>query len=801
MADLVGNNADRSSENEESVDVSDRADSKLTITSNFKEPALSKLENMTVKNTSRLQDSLNQTISCDGENNRQDSASEMNMNIFGPLLARPTNLRELDELSNLALMSHSLSAFLTTLNATHLRKISTRIASDIGLWISKLFRLFESSAFFHEDPREGLVRICRVNLYIRYTKFATDGYEALYSRPPVIYISAAAKSGLGQYLCAQLGLPLSSLSVVPCNTLFGSNFKMDIAALENLIQDDLSAQKVPLVVIANAGTPLVGHVDNLQRLQEICKSHRIWMHVEGHSLAALCLVSTPNLMDPEAWPSDTVSAVMFHQPAKICDSLTLSLGTWLGIPSLPLVTMFRNLEPAVIRASGLTCNVHTRLICLSLWMCLRRLGSEGVVNLIRNAFELSKCMQEQLNSIPNIKLLGKLKQELDNDDTVSDIITKPISTTMLLDILSPTVVFQYIGPDFTFSIESDASKTLQASKMNKNEKKQRQSRNLPYYDNLNSWLGQILQRDIPRIQLDIVDLDNFAVCVRFCPLETAQIAGTTKKDINDFIEFLSQQVAILNATVKHKETFRTSADANPNLQMVEILNWAGLGGLRYIPNHWLENVSNFSATAKEDINRLNTELVTHLKAADSAFSLDLKSEGEDGVACVRFGMVMEETDMDELITLVYSVGKEIEESSKYLESMAEIIKKGIETASEGLKKENDEKNWQEGILRQVPVVGTFVNWWYPLPKETGIKGRSFNLHSGVIESTENIYRYHMQIQEGSPKASPATPRPSVQTPVCVSPQHSRSSSKSSVSSKLGSAITPGDVTVPANSNE
>ena len=57
---------------------------------------------------------------------------------------------------------------------------------------------------YHDDEREGLVRVCRLALYHRYPKYATDGFDALYSRPPVIYLSAAAKPGLGHYLCLQV---------------------------------------------------------------------------------------------------------------------------------------------------------------------------------------------------------------------------------------------------------------------------------------------------------------------------------------------------------------------------------------------------------------------------------------------------------------------------------------------------------------------------------------------------------------------------------------------------------------------
>lgn len=66
---------------------------------------------------------------------------------------------------------------------------------------------------------------------------------------------------------------------------------------------------------------------------------------------------------------------------------------------------------------------------------------------------------------------------------------------------------------------------------------------------------------------------------------------------------------------------------------------------------------------------------------------------------------------------------------------------GIETATIDLQKENEDRLWQEGILRHVPVVGSFVNWWSPKTKEGGVRGRSLNLTQGVVESTENIYRY------------------------------------------------------------
>ena len=67
--------------------------------------------------------------------------------------------------------------------------------------------------------------------------------------------------------------------------------------------------------------------------------------------------------------------------------------------------------------------------------------------------------------------------------------------------------------------------------------------------------------------------------------------------------------------------------------------------------------------------------------------------------CVRFGMVTMDTDVEELLTLVINCGKDIDEAVSQLESLSEVVKKGMEQAQDELRKEADNQLWQEGILR------------------------------------------------------------------------------------------------------
>ena len=154
-------------------------------------------------------------------------------------------------------------------------------------------------------------------------------------------------------------------------------------------------------------------------------------------------------------------------------------------------------------------------------------------------------------------------------------------------------------------------------------------------------------------------------------------------------------------------------------------------------------------------------------------------------------MVTSETDIEELLELVINAGNALQESSKVLDSLAEVIKKGIASAEVDLKKEADEKVWNDGILRVFPVVGSVLNWINPLPKDggSGIRGRSLNLQQGVVESTENIYRYHMQL--------PLNPSNGGRS----STSHSRNESQSSTNSKSAAAPQTAVPTAPPADEE
>ena len=57
---------------------------------------------------------------------------------------------------------------------------------------------------------------------------------------------------------------------------------------------------------------------------------------------------------------------------------------------------------------------------------------------------------------------------------------------------------------------------------------------------------------------------------------------TTEADLDMFLACLDRQLSILDSTVRHRETFQDIVQAQDNLRLVNLTNWAGLGAVQYV---------------------------------------------------------------------------------------------------------------------------------------------------------------------------------------------------------------------------
>lgn len=139
--------------------------------------------------------------------------------------------------------------------------------------------------------------------------------------------------------------------------------------------------------------------------------------------------------------------------------------------------------------------------------------------------------------------------------------------------------------------------------------------NFAYFDKLNSWLGQNLQRECSEISLEIREHPAHGTCIRFCALELGLADTLPSIEQLELLEdCLENQIDILRATVKHKATLNRLVEQSNVLQMIPLYDWAGLGGVRFVPEGWETWLTD---QAKTELNKLNTDLVDALRATDN----------------------------------------------------------------------------------------------------------------------------------------------------------------------------------------
>ncbi|MCZ2357259.1 MAG: aminotransferase class I/II-fold pyridoxal phosphate-dependent enzyme [Bacteroidia bacterium] len=92
----------------------------------------------------------------------------------------------------------------------------------------------------------------------------------------VIYLSTQA------HHCIQKALRIIGLEDVIIRYVpLDKRYRIDVSALETLIQNDIEKELYPFLVIASAGTTDVGAVDPLDKIATIATKYNLWFHVDA----------------------------------------------------------------------------------------------------------------------------------------------------------------------------------------------------------------------------------------------------------------------------------------------------------------------------------------------------------------------------------------------------------------------------------------------------------------------------------------------------------------------------------------
>src|ERR1700704_1733020 len=204
---------------------------------------------------------------------------------------------------------------------------------------------------------------------------AIDDGVATIGAEPVVYASSESHHSLDKS-AGLLGIGRKALRRVAVN----ERLQLDRSTLDAAIEADLRAGRKPFCVVATAGTTSSGIIDDLPAIAEICRRHKLWLHVDGAYGASLIF-------------SDKHRHLI--RGIEQADSITIDPHKWLAVPFAAGVILTRHPEilerafavyaPYMPKAAGaglpdnakISTQWTRRMNALKLWLTLKVHGRKG----------------------------------------------------------------------------------------------------------------------------------------------------------------------------------------------------------------------------------------------------------------------------------------------------------------------------------------------------------------------------------------------------------------------------------------
>ena len=220
----------------------------------------------------------------------------------------------------------------------------------------------------------------------------------------VLYCSSEAHMSIAK-AAALLGLGYEAVRLIPVDEAF----RMQTEALRSAIAADRAAGKLPIAVVAGAGTTATGSIDPLAAIADICEEFCLWMHVDG-AYGALASLSIPGA---------------FHGMER-ADSLSLDPHKWLYQPTGCGCLLYR--DPAAARRAFSHSGDYARALsddpiegfavfeesmelsrpvrALKIWLSLRYFGLRAFQESIREDLQLAQILAAAIDAEPRLERLA-----------------------------------------------------------------------------------------------------------------------------------------------------------------------------------------------------------------------------------------------------------------------------------------------------------------------------------------------------------------------------------------------------------
>jgi aromatic-L-amino-acid decarboxylase len=230
--------------------------------------------------------------------------------------------------------------------------------------------------------------------------------RGLTGRPDIpqfrIYTSDQAHSSVEKAAIA-LGLGEKNVRRIPSD----SRFRLSVEALRDAIAADLAANLKPLAVVATVGTTSTASVDPVADIAQVCRDHKMWLHIDGAYGAGLALL-----------PEHRWVTAGWNQ----ADSIVVNPHKMLFVPFDFSVLYVRKIErlrrvfalvPDYLRGDTIDAErnymdygvqLGRRFRALKAWMVFRTFGRSGIAARIREHLRLAGLFADWIKSDPRFEL-------------------------------------------------------------------------------------------------------------------------------------------------------------------------------------------------------------------------------------------------------------------------------------------------------------------------------------------------------------------------------------------------------------
>ena len=205
---------------------------------------------------------------------------------------------------------------------------------------------------------------------------------------------------------ALLGIGRKNLRLIATD----DNFRLIPEELEQAIERDKKGGRIPIAVVASAGTVNTGAIDPLPEIAVIARRHGLWMHIDG-AYGALAAIAAPGKftgmdfadslsLDPHKWLYQPLDCgCLLYRDVNAARAAFAHTGDYAKTQTDDPVEGFAFFEESL--------ELSRRFRALRLWLSLRYHGLQAFRAAIQKDLDLAQRLAITIAERPDLELLGR----------------------------------------------------------------------------------------------------------------------------------------------------------------------------------------------------------------------------------------------------------------------------------------------------------------------------------------------------------------------------------------------------------